>query len=1577
MAARPQAAAAARARRARSGGDNCFSWAQFAGGNTAKDAAAVAARENHHKLLKLVAEMLGGEASSQELHGAAQLVFDVLSAAGRSPADRRAELVAGIGFIEQEAFKAAVSLVNELQTWRASVSGEPDVQRAAHKDSCAQAPASQAPESQRAAVCEVRRDRAIDWARDLDSLPLYDSDAEEDTDGHDSGAAGASEGHCAGAEGDPVEFLEARLCQHCAALGLPADAVVEDVFRCLSSARGMDEVQSVLCDLVGFEALDLIGDLLQARTSIAVHVSQQRMARLSADASAADLAAPAAIGGFSVTTAANQQLMKQMKKDERRRRKQEADPEEDGWLKLQGFNPAELRAKREAELAAGPQSSSRGPTTFDGSVAGFAGAAKLSLPTGTRRILHDKENYEEILVPPQTKAPVRGHERRIPTNEFSAFCQPAFEGIPELNRVQSIVYPVAYKTGNNMLVCAPTGAGKTECAMMTVLHCLEQHLDRGVLKSDEFKIVYVAPMKALASEVTDKFSKRLGRLGLLVKELTGDMKLSRREITDTHMLVVTPEKWDVMTRKSSDAALTSLVKLLIIDEIHLLNEDRGAVLEAIVARTLRQVERSQSMIRIVGLSATLPTYKDVAVFLRVNVDRDLFYFDNAYRPVPLETAFIGVTGNNQNKQRATMLDVTYKKVLERVRAGHQVMVFVHSRKDTYKTARTLMEMAQQEGTIADLDPSNHPRYGHWEKIVAKSRNKEIRELFAAGLSCHHAGILRSDRNMVEKLFAEGVVKVLLCTATLAWGVNLPAHSVIIKGTQVYDAKKGSFVELGVLDVMQIFGRAGRPQFDSSGEGIIITTHDKLNHYLQLMHNALPIESQFLPALTDHLNAEVVLGTVSNTTEAVAWLTYTYCYVRMLRNPMHYGVPYHELQADPRLHARCRELIEGSVKELAKAKMLRFNFETTNMNTTDTGIVASHFYVKYASLELYNELVCTFVLSVCAAVSMHAGVSRNLLGASILQVHPAMSEADCFEVVAKSSEFENVQARDEENQELVKLLANVCPIKIKCQAIEGEGVVIDQVAKVNILLQAYISKAEVDGFALVADMNHVVQSAGRIFRALFELCVKKGFVTLANKLLTLNKVVTQRLWPHQHALRQFGHLVPADWCFRLEQKNLDVDKLWDMDHKEISGLIRQNNSGLLIQKFVGQFPWLNIQVNVQPITRTILRVTLNIKAQFEWNDRASGSVEPFWVWVEDNENERIYHTEYFLLHKQQMRETHVLAFTVPLFEPLQGQYVVRAISDRWLHAEHAEVINLRDLVLPEKYPPHTTLLKLCPLPKEALQNTQFQSLYKFTHFNAIQTQVFHTLYHTDVNVLLGAPTGSGKTNCCELAMMRLFRTRPKAKFVYVAPMKALVRERMKDWGVRLANVLGKKVVELTGDVSDMGAVDGADVIVTTPEKWDGVSRSWRSRKYVQSVGLVVIDEIHLLGEDRGPVLEVIVSRMRYISAQTASPVRFVGMSTAIANAQDVADWLGAKDGGVFNFHPSVRPVPMQVHIQGYEGQFYCPRMATMNKPTFAAIQDYSKDKPVIVFVSSRRQTRLTALDLIQLGAQVWLSQRSIS
>src|SRR4051812_7594315 len=117
--------------------------------------------------------------------------------------------------------------------------------------------------------------------------------------------------------------------------------------------------------------------------------------------------------------------------------------------------------------------------------------------------------------------------------------------------------------------------------MLTILRCLSQHcypppsLDqvpsqRYTIDKASFKIVYVAPMKALASEVVGKFSKKLQWLGIAVRELTGDMQLTKAEIVATQIIVTTPEKWDVVTRKSiGDVELAQKVKLLIIDEVHL------------------------------------------------------------------------------------------------------------------------------------------------------------------------------------------------------------------------------------------------------------------------------------------------------------------------------------------------------------------------------------------------------------------------------------------------------------------------------------------------------------------------------------------------------------------------------------------------------------------------------------------------------------------------------------------------------------------------------------------------------------------------------------------------------------------------------------------------------------------------------------------------------------------------------------------------------------------------------------------------------------------------------------------------
>ncbi len=137
-------------------------------------------------------------------------------------------------------------------------------------------------------------------------------------------------------------------------------------------------------------------------------------------------------------------------------------------------------------------------------------------------------------------------------------------------------------------------------------------------------------------------------------------------------------------------------------EIHLLNDSRGPVIESLVARSLRSSSKSQNAVRLVGLSATLPNYKDVALFLHVELDgprRGMFFFDNSYRPVPLEQKYIGITITKAFKRMQLMNEICYKQVLDHVGPNLQVMVFVHSRKDTVTTARYLKDTADQNGQL--------------------------------------------------------------------------------------------------------------------------------------------------------------------------------------------------------------------------------------------------------------------------------------------------------------------------------------------------------------------------------------------------------------------------------------------------------------------------------------------------------------------------------------------------------------------------------------------------------------------------------------------------------------------------------------------------------------------------------------------------------------------------------------------------------------------------------------------------------------------------------------------------------------
>ena len=155
------------------------------------------------------------------------------------------------------------------------------------------------------------------------------------------------------------------------------------------------------------------------------------------------------------------------------------------------------------------------------------------------------------------------------------------------------MFPIAFKQSRNLLVAAPTGAGKTNIALLTILREVSLHVPDAAtqtnpamwnMKDKQFKIIYIAPLKALASEIVDKFTSALSYLGIRVSELTGDMSMTKQEIQETHIIVSTPEKWDVVTRKTD--GMMNLVNCMIIDEIHLLNDERGLVLECLVSRAL-------------------------------------------------------------------------------------------------------------------------------------------------------------------------------------------------------------------------------------------------------------------------------------------------------------------------------------------------------------------------------------------------------------------------------------------------------------------------------------------------------------------------------------------------------------------------------------------------------------------------------------------------------------------------------------------------------------------------------------------------------------------------------------------------------------------------------------------------------------------------------------------------------------------------------------------------------------------------------------------------------------------------------
>ncbi|XP_075249167.1 U5 small nuclear ribonucleoprotein 200 kDa helicase-like [Convolutriloba macropyga] len=1152
---------------------------------------------------------------------------------------------------------------------------------------------------------------------------------------------------------------------------------------------------------------------------------------------------------------------------------------------------------------------------------------KCHLPEGSFR--KQKKGYEEVHVPALRPKPFKEGEKLVDIQDLPAYAQPAFKGFSHLNRIQSKVQKSALESDENMLICAPTGAGKTNVALLTMLRVIGKNMDMEArINTDQFKIVYIAPMRSLVQEMVGNFSARLESYGIKVSELTGDHQLTREEIQATQVLVCTPEKWDIVTRKGGERTYTQLVKLIIIDEIHLLHDDRGPVLENIVARTIRNIENTQGEVRLAGLSATLPNYQDVATFLRVEPSTGLHYFDNSYRPCPLEQQYIGVTEKKAVKRMQLMNEIVYEKIMERAGVC-QVLVFVHSRKETGRTARAIRDACLQNETLGKFLKEESASVEILRKEAEDVKDSELRDLLPYGFAIHHAGMGRVDRTLVEDLFSDRHIQVLVSTATLAWGVNLPAHTVIIKGTQVYSPEKGRWTELGALDILQMLGRAGRPQYDQKGTGIVLTSHSELQYYLSLMNQQLPIESQFIAKLPDHLCAEAVLGNINNTRDAVNWLGYTYLYIRMLRNPSLYGVIADD--KDQILEQRRIDLVHSACVLLDKHNLIKYDRRSGNIFVTELGRISSHYYCCYQTMATFNQLL-----------------------------KPMLSEIELFRVFASSSEFKHIIVRDEEKLELNKLMERV-PIPIK-ESVEEPS------AKVNILLQAYISQLKLDGFAIACDMVFISQNAGRLLRAIFEIALSRGWAQLTDRALNLGKMVNHKMWLSMCPLRQFKK-IPDEVVRKIEKKNFMWERFYDLEAAEIGELLKMPKIGKNIYKFVHQFPKLDLSSHIQPVTRSTLKVELTVTPDFKWDDKVHGTSQAFWIMVEDVDNENILHSEYFLLKQKFCEDEHLVKFYVPMFEPLPPQYFIRIVSDSWLNSETQLPVSFRHLILPEKYPLPTELLDLQSLPMSALRDSSYEEIYKtqFQYFNPIQTQVFNQVYNGDDNVFVGAPCGSGKGVVAEFALLRLFNHFPEpdsAKAVYIAPYDALVQQKYEEWSETFGNKLGKKVVIMTGETAvDLKLLAKGNVVLSTPQNWDIISRRWKQRKSVQNVNLFICTELHLLGGDEGPVMEVICSRMHNMASHLEKPIRIVGLASSIANARDVAQWLGCPTNSIFNFHPNVRPLPLELHIQGFNISHNASRLLAMSKPAYNAIIKHSPRKPVLVFVPSRKQTKITAIDLL--------------
>ena len=1056
-------------------------------------------------------------------------------------------------------------------------------------------------------------------------------------------------------------------------------------------------------------------------------------------------------------------------------------------------------------------------------------------------------------------------------------------------------------------------------------------------------------MKALVNEIVATLRHRLKSLGVVVSEFTGDSHLTRKEVELSQILVCTPEKWDVATRKEDHKIPEDKLKLVIIDEVHLLNDSRGPVLETLVARLKERIreDKERNGCRMVGLSATLPNYQDVGQFLGVP-SKNIFYFDGSFRPVPLSLEYVGITERKRFKQMILTKEILYRKVMERVKHS-QILIFVHSRKNCLRTGQELKEMAFADDLLSlfvgDLTESKQILKTQKDSFV----NPDLAELVEYGIGIHHAGLERNDRNLVEDLFADKHLAVLISTATLAWGVNLPAKTVIIKNTQVYSPELGRWTELNMQDLLQMLGRAGRPFFDKEGEGIIITSSEELRMYLSLTNEQLPIESQLLAHLPEILNSEISLGNVTDLKTALTWLDQTYFALRLEKNPKFYEMKNNSSPDKSTLLKYKLNLIHSSAVHLEQHGMVRYDRNRGMFESTPEGKIASEFYIKCNTLKNYSE-----------------NLTEDL------------NSIDLLKVFTMADEFQYVTNREEELPELEKLKSSV-PYPVK-------GTLEQPSAKINILLQCYIGGISLEGYALAADMVYISQNGQRLFRAMYQIALKKNLGQLSLRVLEFCKMVEQRMWSVQSPLRQFMDL-PEKLFRRIEQQeHLTWDHLHSMSAEQLAVVIKNEKLSRKIHKFLRLFPKLDINVYVQPVTRGQVKVQIELTQKFHWNYDLHGGSLFFWIFVLDVDEESLIFAEqiYIKPNKKEMS----FDFMLPLLEPLQPHYFIKVVSDNWLNCQTTIPLLFTSLILPKKFPAPSEIetekvLSLADLlrQKERQSSDQTDSsarelaanfLFKNQIFvlNVLQSNLFEEIWNSYQSMFIGANSNSGKFVLSLLSVIKLASNDPEreSRSLLLFPDETAMNQKL-EMISRLCGMLQCGNYILSGNVArDIKGFKKKNnfLILSTAQNFDKFTRNPNRRAgQLKKIKLVIISQLEAMNLSCGGIFETTLIRLRYLFSQMELKVRFIALATSVANYTDLTDFLGIEPAMTFNSHPSILNNFINLLFYSFAAVDPTPRFVSMAKQFYRMLKINSfRQKLSVAYVDSLKSAKILLSNLVK-------------